>query len=1099
MIVLHRPTETNFNKNGKAILKGAILRGTLSHKINGACMITIEMLKGNPKTDLVDKEDIISCPTPFGIQPFRVFDINPLGLDRVQIVARHIFFDLQKRVVKRCKVENSNGQFILDKYLLNLDRPVPHKLYSDMKELVSLDWQLKQGVDILLGDEENSFINKFGKGELRVDGFNGYIDSRIGRNRGFRAKYRKNITGFSGKTSTDGLITYIIPKGFDGITLPDNGGVESPLISKYADVYTRVIEFPEVKFKGSPNNSSKEGFETLEEAQAELRKVALAYFTDTECDIIKASFNIDLIMLKDTLEYKDVAVSEEIQLGDTITVDYSPYNITMEKRLVGYTYNILTEKMETLEVGDYGLDYFRSINNKIDKLPDVEQIVGGLENDINSKIEEFTEDLLNGGNGSYVKFVPNFHNPREILVLDNEDEAKAKKVIRINKEGIGVSTTGVTGKYYGLVVDGKLVVTEATATKIVASLIQGGMLASIDNSSYVNLDNGEFNFKDKIKYINGVFSITLSSGETLEQELSGIDSTLGDILTDVGTLNNTISEVIINYDKIINRVSAVEKDLNTQSEKIKNVESEITKDAIIDKVSETIESAKEEAINEANNNTEEALKPYAKSSEVKHTVDSWVAKFSEIGGENILLNGRPRIDTYRWYITHAENIAGDKRLLLGGMEGENWQGEVFKSGIWWRGTFDASGNWCCLFNDSIMDYKFSPNKTYSISLIMYSEHAKTVDIGILDGNGLNTVTYHKVNLNPGYQFVNIEFTPAINGNKPCLGFYMQDRGYFNIYIPWAVVKEGKATKNWIGNSNEIREGSTQIDLTGVTVFNGALRIKNKANVTVFEGDDNGDLTLTGRVINGKNGYTSYLDRGGLILETTGEKVGYVRSSSFASNRLINGLSIGALGSGDYVDIGYTNDSDLAESTSLAPMIRLAKTIHDLIGNFRGIQLKEDTRVDYTKLLSFQNNTSYTSDVYANNNGKLCIMGDNGLLLGYKEGESYTSSINIDESTKNIDFYGNMRDVKNGYAYNVMTRLNHGSVEKFAPRITNMNAYLDSGWYSFGSDCSGTPTGWGIMLTFRAFSTDMCQIVHGTNNVLYIRWYINGSYTSWKQW
>lgn len=1093
MIVLHRPTETNFNKNGKAILKGAILRGTLSHKINGACTITIEMLKGNPKTDLVGKEDIISCPTPFGIQPFRVFDINPLGLDRVQIVARHIFFDLQKRVVKRCKVENSNGQFILDKYLLNLDRPVPHKLYSDMKELVSLDWQLKQGVDILLGDEENSFINKFGKGELRVDGFNGYIDSRIGRNRGFRAKYRKNITGFSGKTSTDGLITYIIPKGFDGITLPDNGGVESPLISKYADVYTRVIEFPEVKFKGSPNNSSKEGFETLEEAQAELRKVALAYFTDTECDIIKASFNIDLIMLKDTLEYKDVAVSEEIQLGDTITVDYSPYNITMEKRLVGYTYNILTEKMETLEVGDYGLDYFRSINNKIDKLPDVEQIVGGLENDINSKIEEFTEDLLNGGNGSYVKFVPNFHNPREILVLDNEDEAKAKKVIRINKEGIGVSTTGVTGKYYGLVVDGKLVVTEATATKIVASLIQGGMLASIDNSSYVNLDNGEFNFKDKIKYINGVFSITLSSGETLEQELSGIDSTLGDILTDMGTLNNTISEVIINYDKIINRVSTVEKDLNAQSEKIKNVESEITKDAIIGKVSETIESAKEEAINEANSNTTEALKPYAKSSEVKQTIDSWVASFEETGNNLIANSMFTDRSLYKWTLWNAgmwENVS------------------YFKEGDMWFYPKSTTSH-CLLYSNS---FEAKPNTTYTLSLaISKEENVKNSLVRIAWQDTPNNVNNSLAleTITPVWDGARHSYTfTSPNNNAIKYGMLIIRHGGsettagYLIRINKPCMMEGVVAP-YQQAPNEVVNGSTRIDATGVTVFNGAFRIRNKANAIVFEGDSNGDLTLTGRVINGKNGYTSYLDRGGLILETSGEKVGYVRSSAFASNKLINGLSIGALGSGDYVDIGYTNDSDLGESTSLAPMIRLAKTIHDLLGNFRGIQLKEDTRVDYTKLLSFQNNTSYTSDVYANNNGKLCIMGDNGLLLGYKEGDSYTSSINIDESTKNIDFYGNMRDVKNGYAYNVMTRLNHGSVEKFAPRITNMNAYLDSGWYSFGSDCAGTPTTWGIMITIRAFSSDMCQIVHGTNNVLYIRWYVVaggvGNYTPWKQW
>ena len=269
MILLHSPQTTDFNKNGKAILNDVVLRGTLTHKINSTCAITLDLIRGD-KTGEIKKEDIITAPTPFGVQPFRVFDINPLGADRVEVIARHVFFDLQKRIVKRCKVEGANGQVLLSKYLTNLDKPVPHKLYSNITKTTSLDWQLKQGVDILLGDEENSFINRLG-GELRVDGFNGYIDTTIGRDRGFTARFRKNIVGFTGKTTIDGLITRIIPKGFDGITLENDGYIDSPLIGNYADIYTKVVEFKEVKYSGSPNNSKGEGFPTLEEAREELK------------------------------------------------------------------------------------------------------------------------------------------------------------------------------------------------------------------------------------------------------------------------------------------------------------------------------------------------------------------------------------------------------------------------------------------------------------------------------------------------------------------------------------------------------------------------------------------------------------------------------------------------------------------------------------------------------------------------------------------------------------------------------------------------------------------------------------------------------------
>ena len=585
MILLHSPQTTDFNKNGKAILNDVVLRGTLTHKINSTCAITLDLIRGD-KTGKIKKEDIITAPTPFGVQPFRVFDINPLGADRVEVIARHVFFDLQKRIIKRCKVEGANGQVLLSKYLTNLDKPVPHKLYSNITKTTSLDWQLKQGVDILLGDEENSFINRLG-GELRVDGFNGYIDTTIGRDRGFTARFRKNITGFTGKTTIDGLITRIIPKGFDGITLENDGYIDSPLIGNYADIYTKVIEFKEVKYSGSPNNSKGEGFSTLEEAREELKKQAREYFEQTDCDIPQTSFNINLIMLKDMIEYQDIAVSEEIQLGDTITVDYMPYNIKLKKRLTGYTYNILNGTMENLEIGDFGKDYFKELSNKVDKIeiPNVEDIVGSMEEDFNQKLDDFSNSLINGGNNSYVKFKPNFQNPSEILIMDNQDESKAKSVIRLNKDGIGASTTGVTGTYYGLAKDGKLIITEATANVIVASLIKGGMLQSNDGSTWINMDNGTFSFKDKVKFENNKLTITLSDGKTVEQSISNaittannhtnekfsiLENSIDGLTLAVGSVETTTVNISNNVDEVNNKIDGVYGHINEQILEVKS-------------------------------------------------------------------------------------------------------------------------------------------------------------------------------------------------------------------------------------------------------------------------------------------------------------------------------------------------------------------------------------------------------------------------------------------------------------------------------------------------------------------------------------------------
>ena len=46
------------------------------------------------------------------------------------------------------------------------------------------------------------------------------------------------------------------------------------------------------------------------------------------------------------------------------------------------------------------------------------------------------------------------------------------------------------------------------AIEINASQIKGDILSSYDNSTWINLNNGEFNFKDKIKFVDNEFRIS---------------------------------------------------------------------------------------------------------------------------------------------------------------------------------------------------------------------------------------------------------------------------------------------------------------------------------------------------------------------------------------------------------------------------------------------------------------------------------------------------------------------------------------------------------------------------------------------------------------
>lgn len=845
MLIVHNPKTTDFNNYGKGILDKVVLRGIFTHKINSACTITLDLIKEDITGDIM-KEDIIVAPTPFGNQPFRVFDINPLGADRVEVVARHVFFDLQKRIVKRCKVDNANGQTILTKYLANLDKPVPHKLYSNITETASLDWQLKQGVDILLGDEENSFVNKLG-GELRVDGFNAYIDRQIGRDRGFTARFRKNITGFTGKTTVDGLITRIIPKGFDGITLENDGYVDSTLIGNYSEIYTSVIEFPDVKYSQSPNNSNKEGFATLEEARAELIKRAKAYFEESGCDLPQSSFNINLIMLKDMVEYRDIAITEEIQLGDTITVDYTPYNLKLQKRLTGYTYNLLTQRMETLEIGDFGKDYFKELSNKIDKIemPDFEEIKGGLEQDFQDKLEEFTDNLINGGNGSYVKFKPNFQNPSEILIMDNQDESKAKNVIRLNKEGIGASTTGVTGTYYGLAKDGKLIITEATANVIVASLIKGGILQSNDGSTWINMDDGTFSFKNKINFDGDKLSIILDDGNTIEQKITGaIETANGFTAEKVSEIKSDINGVTLKVSNVEKSLSTTNGNLSSLTERVSEAESKITESAIINTVSSAINTAKNEAINSANSSTDGKLQNYATKSSLTQTANSITAKFTSTGGSNLLKNSDAKNGQYMW--------SGNGATLTIGTSGANpfFGGNEFKStfpnGLMYRESIKLKANTDYVYEGWIYcDMSFNGHGAMPLHYWCMNtpDTPGQAQLEVLDyRQDITKNVFNKCYVHFRTKSGNVYFTPFVYGGP---------EGQM-VAVRQLSLTEGKVETAWTQHPSEIYEGSTIIDGSGVTINNGALKVKNNSGQTVLSGDSEGNLWVQNTLTVGGN-------------------------------------------------------------------------------------------------------------------------------------------------------------------------------------------------------------------------------------------------------
>ena len=525
--------------------------------------------------------------------------------------------------------------------------------------------------------------------------------------------------------------------------------------------------------------------------------------------------------------------------------------------------------------------------------------------------------------------------------------------------------------------------------------------------------------------------------------------------------------------------------------RLTSAENKITDDAIISTVSTTISNAKKDAIDSANKNTSDKLKNYVTTTSLTQTSNNITAKFSSSGGYNLLKNSKGKNRTTYWLNNGGGiSVAGDntfetcfKTSAPSGIKYseaiklKNDTEYVYEGYIYSRTAIGGSSAsplhyWC----------NTTPNTTEhpQLTVLDYRQQVSSV-------NKWTKCYVHFRTASSG----DVYFTPFIYGGGSTT---------FDIWATELSLSESAVESKWTPHPSEIYEGSTVIDASGITVNNGALRVKNKSGTTVLEGDSNGDLTLKGKVVNGSDIFQTRMERGGLTHRIGNEDVATIRTVRNTDNHSVNGLSIAMMPDGDFLDLGYTNGTTFDSTTPFYPSLRISKG-NAAAGGFNGVQLYADTLFRTGKHLYFSDGTQYYHEIYASNNNRLAMMGNDGFALGYKEGDTRRSLITGSETdfSTGAKIYAHSGFNMGG---NIITNSpSIGNIHKSAIRISNINAYLDSGWYSFDANCAGLPVAkWGILLHIDAdYGTDFLQMLFLVDNTMRIRWWVNGAYTVWKTW
>lgn len=387
MIQVYLSTNTNFDKNGDMSLQPLSYEVSTAG-INQAVEFTIEHeIDEYGRYEYLQKGNVIKAFTPWDLkkgQLFRIEDIDKDSKEGTIIASGYlIFYDNVKTYVKDfnnenvliCDTGNATGEEAIKKIFKNTN----YIGHSNIMRISRSRLERKNIVAALTGDDENSFVNRWG-GELFIDNFDIYMNEKIGHDTGLIISYGRNMEYIKESSSYKNTITRIIPIGFDGLRLTGKTPwVDSPNIDKYPYIMEKEIKFDHVKVK---EENSDEGFETIEEARAELIRLSKLLFEEEQIDSPEVSIEVSMYDLQGTLEYESYECYEEVNLGDYIKARHELLNIDTLVRCIGYTWDGLALKYKTIKLGhqiDTYLDKQTDIYNKVNNILNSDGSVNAVE------------------------------------------------------------------------------------------------------------------------------------------------------------------------------------------------------------------------------------------------------------------------------------------------------------------------------------------------------------------------------------------------------------------------------------------------------------------------------------------------------------------------------------------------------------------------------------------------------------------------------------------------------------------------------------------------------------------------------------------------
>lgn len=351
------------------------LECTVTEELNGIYECEFTVLTTDKHYEDLKNSGLIKVTVGDGSeQIFRVYYCSEEINFTVQMKAQHISYDLSKIVVKpftatgAVNVKNQLVSHILGSY--------PFATWTDITNTTStFTLDIPRSFRECLGGWEGSVLDVF-RCEYEWDNLTVKMYARRGADNGVRIAYGKNLTDFvqeqNNENVYDGVYGYAVVDEvtYEASNYYNKTGATTPKILN--------VDFSSDYQSGQVPTA------------AELLQKATDYATNNSIEVPSVNIKIDFIPLWQTEEYKDILQLERVSLGDTVHVYFDKLNVEASARVIKTVWNVLTNKYDSIELGDARANMNTIINQTVNTA--IDEKVGNLDIDVGF-IEQDLNDL----------------------------------------------------------------------------------------------------------------------------------------------------------------------------------------------------------------------------------------------------------------------------------------------------------------------------------------------------------------------------------------------------------------------------------------------------------------------------------------------------------------------------------------------------------------------------------------------------------------------------------------------------------------------------------------------------------------------------------